>query len=46
MAFERSSESHNPDTGKRCDRKVYTCKRDDIWITIEIPKNEKGSHHR
>lgn len=32
--------SNNPNNGKKYDRTIYQCEKDDIWITTEIPQND------
>jgi hypothetical protein len=33
-----NDESNNPKTGAKYDRKVYVCGKDDVWLTVEVPK--------
>lgn len=38
MIVKDKDVSHNNEFGKKYDRTLYWCDIDDIWINIEIPK--------
>lgn len=38
MTKKSVDESSNPRDGKRYERTHYVCKKDDVWITTELPK--------
>lgn len=38
MDFDREDETENTVTNKIYLRRVYVCKSDDVWVTIEKPK--------
>jgi hypothetical protein len=40
MRLVGNDESHNPKTNDVYDRKVYSCDKDDAWMTTEIPKEK------
>ncbi len=42
MALSATKETHNPRTGAQYDRRLYHCANDDIWISVEIPKADRG----
>jgi hypothetical protein len=33
-------ESNNPKNGQRYERTYYVCKKDDVWINTELPKDK------
>ncbi len=37
MAKKAADASYNSKTGKRYKRTLYLCKKDDVWIRMEIP---------
>lgn len=39
MEVKNSDISNNADTGQKYDRIVYVCKKDDAWVTTEIPQD-------
>ena len=41
MRLERHFETHDDRNDKKYDHKTYLCIEDDIWITVEIPKEVK-----
>jgi hypothetical protein len=38
MKEDRQDETENAGSGKRYSRTVFTCEKDDVWVTLEIPK--------
>lgn len=32
--------TENPNTGRKYDRIVYLCQRDDVWASTEMPREE------
>ena len=46
METKRSDSSHNSKDGKKYTRTVYVCKKDDAWVTTEIPVSGDGADHR
>ena len=38
MTLLKQDESTNQANGKKYNRVIYLCPKDDVWITIEIPK--------
>lgn len=36
---ERTRITNNFDTGQQYDHTQYVCKPDDIWVSVEVPKN-------
>lgn len=41
MVLKRKDFSYNSDE-KKYARKVYWCKDDDIWISLEVPSEDKN----
>lgn len=39
MEVVKKDESVNPDNDKKYDRSVYVCKKDDVWVRVESPRN-------
>jgi hypothetical protein len=35
-----NDESNNTKTGTKYDRKIYVCDKDDVWLTVEVPKTK------
>ena len=40
MIVKKEDTSHDTKRGKQYDRTVNVCKDDDLWITVEIPKEK------
>ena len=40
MIVKNNDISHNSKNGKKYDRTLYWCDTDDIWISVEIPKDD------
>lgn len=38
MKTQASAETENSQNGKKYDKVVFVCEPDDVWITIETPK--------
>jgi hypothetical protein len=38
MVVKVANTSTNPDTGKQYDRTLYVCQKDDVWVSVETPK--------
>ena len=43
MELTKKDISHNSKTGKKYNRKIYQCKKDDIWTLLEMPIKEKSA---
>lgn len=41
MVVKNTDISHNDITGKQYSRTLYWCDVDDIWVSIEIPKDDR-----
>lgn len=39
MILKREMETNNPDNNRKYEKKTYWCKKDDVWISVETPKN-------
>jgi hypothetical protein len=40
LRLAANDESNNPKTGAKYNRKIYVCDKDDVWLTVEMPKAE------
>ena len=41
MIIRKQDVSNNPDSAKKYDRKVFICGACDIWVTVELPIENK-----